>query len=340
MSAIELETGAAGGEASAKGSEWAWRPPLPMEDSPVFAWPPNPLKALAWFGTGGFVLSFRPILLLLAAATWLYLQPALERCAEFRLDWIAQMFVRNLGLMVLVAGGLHLYFYTFRKQGDRRRFDARELVRNSRTFLWRDQVWDNVFWSLASGVTVWTAFEALFMWAFANGIVPFMDWTAHPVWFTLWFLVIPIWQSMHFYWTHRLLHWKPLYKAVHAQHHRNVNIGPWSGISMHPIEHVVYFSSVLIHWVLLSHPVHVLFHMQYLALEAVLGHAGFESLLVKDRKTPVIGSFFHQLHHRYFECNYGDEDMPWDRWFGSFHDGTPEATRRVWEQAKRAHQPA
>ena len=42
-----------------------------------------------------------------------------------------------------------------------------------------------------------------------------------------------------------------------------------------------------------------------------------------------MGTFFHQLHHRYFECNYGTAEMPWDRWFGSFHDGTAEGLKRV-----------
>jgi sterol desaturase/sphingolipid hydroxylase (fatty acid hydroxylase superfamily) len=35
------------------------------------------------------------------------------------------------------------------------------------------------------------------------------------------------------------------------------------------------------------------------------------------------------LHHRYFECNYGTAEMPWDRWFGSFHDGSEAATKRI-----------
>ena len=52
-------------------------------------------------------------------------QPALERCIEFRADWILQMYARNLGLMLLVAGGLHLYFYTFGRQGAERKFDPR-----------------------------------------------------------------------------------------------------------------------------------------------------------------------------------------------------------------------
>ena len=37
--------------------------------------------------------------------------------------------------------------------------------------------------------------------------------------------------------------------------------------------------------------------------------------------------YFHHLHHRYFECNYGNRPVPLDRLFGTFHDGTPEGPR-------------
>ena len=60
------------------------------------------------------------VILTISIVTWLYLQPALERCVTFEIDWIAQMYARNLGLMIATAGGLHLYFYTFRKQGKER----------------------------------------------------------------------------------------------------------------------------------------------------------------------------------------------------------------------------
>jgi sterol desaturase/sphingolipid hydroxylase (fatty acid hydroxylase superfamily) len=39
--------------------------------------------------------------------------------------------------------------------------------------------------------------------------------------------------------------------------------------------------------------------------------------------------FHHQIHHRYFEVNYGNLDVPWDKLFGSFHDGTPEGKARM-----------
>ena len=39
----------------------------------------------------------------------------------------------------------------------------------------------------------------------------------------------------------------------------------------------------------------------------------------------VNGGYFHYLHHRYFDCNYGNEGVPLDKWFGSLHDGSPAA---------------
>ncbi len=309
-----------------RGIFWLWHPPLPLKGVPVFIWPPQPLEALRFLLSRGFLWGMLVPFGALAVVSWVYLQPALERCAEFRLDWISQVYLRNLGLMVLVAGGLHLYLYTFKRQGSDGKMNPREPTASGRTFFAGNQVWDNMFWSCASGVTLWTAYEVGFLWAYANGLLPvYLDWTQHPVWFGLTFLAIPFWSSVHFYFVHRLLHWKPLYKLAHAVHHRNESTGPWSGFSMHPIEHLVFLSSVLIHLVVASHPIHILFHNQFNALQSATGHAGFDSLRVKGKPVMWLTPFHHQLHHRHFNCNYGNELMPCDRWFGTDYDGTHQS---------------
>ena len=33
-----------------------------------------------------------------------------------------------------------------------------------------------------------------------------------------------------------------MYKYIHSLHHRNTDIEPFSGLCMHPIEHLYYFS--------------------------------------------------------------------------------------------------
>ena len=52
-----------------------------------------------------------------------------------------------------------------------------------------------------------------------------------------------------------------------------------------------------------------------LAIGAQIGHDGFD--------VPGGGSYFHQMHHAHFECNYGDAaGIPWDWLMGTFEDGS------------------
>ena len=308
--------------------QWHYRPPVPIHVSPFFSWPPDPVRMVRWVAARWLALAENSILMVISYVAWRWFQPPLEEAKTFALGWIAEIYIRNFLLLLAVAGGLHLYFYRWKRQRMKLKFDARELVAKGRAFTFNNQVLDNMFWSLASGVTFWTGYEALMFWAMANGYTPLLAWADNPVWFAALFFLTPIWISFHFYWIHRLIHLPPLYKAVHSLHHRNTNVGPWSGLSMHPVEHLLFFSSILVHWLLAAHPMHILFHMQHQALTAATSHTGFEGMLVKDENRLALGTFHHQMHHRYFDCNYGNLEMPWDKWFGSFHDGTGASHER------------
>ena len=56
------------------------------------------------------------------------------------------------------------------------------------------------------------------------------------------------------------------------------------------------------------------------------GHDGFDA--------PGGASYFHQLHHAHFECNYGDAAVPCDWLFGTFEDGSRWAARKGSKKAK------
>lgn len=319
----------AAGEPAGKSREWNYHPNLPIAISPVFDIPPAPKAAMAWlFGT--WCKLTPPVNhLFFALITYTFLWPSMTTMQVLGWEWGAQIFAVNFGAVSILAGALYSYLYIFEGQEAHLKYDLRPMEKNSR-FTFGNQIRDNMFWSLASGVPSWTAWTILYFFVAANGWVPTLQsFSTSPVWFILFFFVIRFWQSLHFYWIHRLIHIPWLFKAVHSLHHRNVNVGPWSGLAMHPVESLFYFSSILIHFVLPSHPIHVIFHMYALSLGAVLSHSGFDRLIVSDRPVIKAGSFHHQLHHRYFECNYGSEEMPLDRWFGSFHDGTSAATKRI-----------
>lgn len=167
----------------------------------------------------------------------------------------------------------------------------------------------------------------------ANGYAATITWASNPVWFVAIFFLIPVWESFYFYWMHRFLHTDVMYR-FHALHHRNTDIGPWSGLAMHPVEHAFYFGSVLIHFAIASHPMHVIFHLMFYGLLAITSHTGFEGLLFRNKKRLHLGNFHHQIHHRYFEVNYGNLDVPWDKLFGTWHDGTPDGKAQMKERLK------
>jgi len=309
-----------------------WRPPL-LKPLPPYQLPFNPKAALKWiFGWQGFLFPWNVTYAAIAILTWLFLTPDLAAMQRFELWWIAVIFARNLALIFLVVGAWHLRLYVQRAQGTRYKYTNRWLARDNPVFLFRNQVLDNIFWTVASAVPVWTAYEVLTLSAMANGYIPTITFDSHPIWFVVLMLLIPLFREVHFYLIHRLIHWPPLYRTVHHLHHKNANPGPWSGLAMHPVEHLLYFSGVLIHWIVPSHPIHVIFHLQHLAFAPAQGHAGFERVEITDRFGIKTGDYFHYLHHKHFECNYGADLVPLDEWFGTFHDGSKEAEERMNER--------
>ena len=305
--------------------KWHYKPSLPLKVSPLFTRPLDWIAIAKWFIQAWIPLSERLIILVIALLSWYFFHPELIHCREFRFDWVAQIFLRNLAAICLVAGGLHGYFYIFRGQGDELRFDTRAVAEKSKGFTFKNQVRDNMFWSCVSGVTVWSGFEALMMWALANAYAPSLQWPEHGAWLVLLIFLVPIWETFYFFLIHRLLHWPPLYHHVHYLHHRNTNIGPWSGLSMHPLEHIIYLSSVMIHWFIPANPLLIIFHLQYFTLSAATTHAGYEGIVIRGKKRLSLGTFHHQMHHRFFDCNYGGLEIPWDKWLGSFHNGSDES---------------
>jgi sterol desaturase/sphingolipid hydroxylase (fatty acid hydroxylase superfamily) len=296
---------------------------------PVYSWPPRPLAALRYL----LVDLFYPwviVFVALAFPTWWYLTPSLDTMASFAPGWIALLWLRNCALLLLFAGGLHWRLHRSRAQGADYRINRRPLSVDGKLFLWRDQVRDNMFWSILSGVTVWTGYEASSYWMYASGRLPVID---DPWYFVACLYLLIAWSTTNFYFVHRALHWKPVYRYVHELHHRNVDVGPWSGISMHPLEHLVYFSPFLLWWLLPVHPVIIILTGFYQALSPALSHSGFDYLKL-GRLRIKTGDWYHQLHHQYFNLNYGNTPTPFDKLFGSWHDGSRDSLH-IQKQRKR-----
>ena len=94
---------------------------------------------------------------------------------------------------------------------------------------------------------------------------------------------------------------------------------------MDPIEHLLYYSSVLLHWILPSNPVHAIFHLLHAGISPALGHAGFHGLGTQDGKSLSSDGYFHYLHHKHFNVNFGVPEAPLDWWFNTYNDGSAES---------------
>jgi sterol desaturase/sphingolipid hydroxylase (fatty acid hydroxylase superfamily) len=297
-----------------------WKPPYPASYAPLFVWPPRPKALLTWFfGFPGLLWPFNIAIVLLAFLILAYFQPPIADCKNLEAGWIGLMLLRNLVIILVFYGGAHLAYYTVRLAGKERKYNPSFQEETKRQFLFGKQPLDNMFRTLVFGLPIWTAYEVFYVWMAANGRVPYLSFTDNPAGYIGWFFLILLIREIHFYFIHRLIHWGPLFKYVHSVHHLNPNPGPWSGLAMHPVEHLLYFSGVLIHFIIPSNPVHLFFHTQHLGIGPVIGHLGFESVTFRGK--PIASDYFHYLHHKYVTCNFGMDMLPLDKWLGFYYDG-------------------
>jgi hypothetical protein len=184
-------------------------------------------------------------------------------------------------------------------------------------------------------VAIWTGFDNVFAYLWATGRLPYLsDAAALGSWsgglrFLAALVGVPLWRDVHFYFAHRLLHFKPLYTQVHSLHHRNTDIEPFAGLCMHPVEHLYYFACVLPSLLFFTSPFAFLWNGVHLLLSPGASHSGWEDHFQADA--------YHYCHHRYFECNYagsnaGVLDVVFGTFQGRLKDGdgdgaTPAAAR-------------
>ena len=309
-----------------------YQPSTTVEPPVLYAFPPRPMAALKYLLVD-MMFPWNYLYIGLALLSWLYFTPDMARMATFEFGWYAELWLVNATVLTLVAGGLHWGLYMRKAQGEDYKFHRRWLDTDNDKFLWRNQVWDNMFWSFASGITIVTAFEALSFWLYANNHVVTANLIDHPAYLVLCIYGVFFLGTAHFYCIHRVSHWPPLYKISHELHHRNVNTGPWTGISMHPIEHLLYFSVLALTWVIPVHPfIIVLTSLWFLAGPAP-SHSGFDFIRI-GRFRFSTGDWFHQLHHQYFDLNYGNTTSPLDRLFGSWHNGSKESLMAQKDRAR------
>ena len=151
------------------------------------------------------------------------------------------------------------------------------------------------------------------------------------------YLAFPVMFIMHdtyFYFTHRLMHHKALFRWFHLVHHQSTNPSPWAAYAFHPLEAFVEQGIVVVFYFTL--PIHIT-HLAIFFLMSIIynvyGHLGYE-LYPRGFSKSIVGKWMntsvsHNQHHQYFKGNYSLYFLFWDRMMGTLRDDYDEKFEEV-----------
>lgn len=141
-------------------------------------------------------------------------------------------------------------------------------------------------------------------------------------WFWLSIVCAIFLHDAWFYWTHRLMHHRRLFRHFHRVHHLSHNPTPWAAYAFAPLEALVQaLIFPLTVMVMPMHPYAFGLFMMWQIVFNIAGHTGYEFHPRWLMKTPL--RYFantptnHIMHHETLRGNYGLYFNFWDRLMGT-----------------------
>jgi Delta7-sterol 5-desaturase len=167
-----------------------------------------------------------------------------------------------------------------------------------------------------------------------------------PLWTIVWqFALIVIAHDAWFYWAHRAMHSKQLFRATHLHHHKSRTPTPWTAYSFTATEAVIEVAFVPVFLLATSQlgiayaGFAILFFIWHQMIRNVMAHAGSELFPAGWVDNPwtdwITTTTHHDLHHSSGH-NFGFYFTFWDRWMGTEHPRYREAFREVTTRARGA----
>jgi len=213
---------------------------------------------------------------------------------------------------IVIAGVVFVFAYhIFKKKLERSKIQQKVIKKKD--------VVREIFHSLQSTV-VFTIITCIIL------LTPMKDCTLiydeisdYPYWWigasTLLSLVV---HDTYFYWMHRLLHHKRIFRYTHVVHHKSTNPSPWASYSFHILEAIP--EGLILVVLVFVLPMHLLSISIFTVLGLIInvyGHLGYEIAPRSFRNTVFFSiintSVHHNLHHSRFIGNYGLYFRFWDK---------------------------
>jgi sterol desaturase/sphingolipid hydroxylase (fatty acid hydroxylase superfamily) len=144
--------------------------------------------------------------------------------------------------------------------------------------------------------------------AFKNDYMIFID-----------LLILAIWNEVHFYLGHKLMHTK-LFIGIHRTHHKSVVVTPFSTYSFHPAESLIFgtvmiLPMLLVEFELLALIIFPIYHLFF----NTLGHSNVKLVNQTFGIKQIEISTHHNNHHTKFNSNFGFASSLMDRLMRTYY---------------------
>ncbi len=187
------------------------------------------------------------------------------------------------------------------------------------------QLWSEFKWSFITFVIFSVGALVMYPLILEGRTKVYFEISQYGWWYAvLSFFILILAHDTYFYWAHRFMHVPIVFKHVHRIHHLSINPSPLAAFSFHPLEtlieggffYIVAFSipinfGILIAFLFFSHFFNTIGH---------LGYEFYPSWFAKNRLLGFYNSStHHNMHHHYFNCNYGFYFNFWDKLLKTNH---------------------
>ena len=245
-------------------------------------------------------------------------------------DHFINVFTFDLGRYLIAASAVSLLLLLARNWSDARRIQDRRATR-------ADYVREisssfrTVFFFAITGLATVLMIE--------GGIVQVHQGPYGAGLFLLQLAAITLFHDTYFYWMHRAMHHRRLFRAVHLHHHKSRTPTAWAAYSFSAWEGIAEAAFLPI-FLLLTSLLDIAFidfvifiYLGWMIIRNATGHSGVEMFPAGwvDNKWLdwLITNTHHDLHHSEGNHNFGLYFTWWDRWMGTEHPRYKERFREV-----------
>jgi len=174
-------------------------------------------------------------------------------------------------------------------------------------------------------VMVYAAVSIPVIWAFRNGWLHSYRGEVGALGFIGYLAAVLVAHDAYFYWAHRAMHTRLLYKRFHRFHHRTVTPTAWTAYAFAVPEAAAMAVFIPLYSLFVPTPEPVLFtFLAVMIVRNTMGHAGLELHPRGWASHPVLRwittTTHHDIHHgTSYNHNYGLYFTWWDKLMGTEH---------------------